>query len=305
MKVRYEHGGDHDPVKDVLSSQVFMLPTAEVATDFVPRDEDEAKIYRNLGVQGVMDLRDMKGAVREGRGKFAENYMLPALELALAVESGKGALDLGRLGVQGIRQLIKKSPGILKRLMKSGTKAVDDAAKKAGFDPTDIAALRKDGVPEEEIMKLVKGPQTKMTKKTADNTQAYIERMKRQKVQNQANRALRQAAREESQARLNLQGRLSELGMEAKEAEKLAEKIFRENVDDIFTQARIDDVVLGKGDQLAKKLGPTMQELYNTNRGVFNAVYNELIKPVTSKKISGAVNPRMNQFGGKINVRKA
>ena len=269
MKVRYEHGGDHDPVKDVLSSQVFMLPTAEVATDFVPRDEDEAKIYRRLGVQGVMDLRDMKGAVREGRNQFARDYMYPALEAALAVESGKGALDLGRLGVQGLRQLIKKSPGILNRLMKSGTKAVDDAAK------------------------------------TADDAAAYMQRMQKQKVQNQANRALRQAAREESQARLNLQGRLSELGMEAKEAEKLAEKIFRENVDDIFTQARIDDVVLGKGDQLAKKLGPTMQELYNTNRGVFNAVYNELIKPVTSKKISGAVNPRMNQFGGKINVRKA
>jgi len=274
MKVRYEHGGEHDPIKQILANQLA-ADRADLGFSASP----------SMQLYGFED-----GPVN----------MRP--DLLLDVLGGPATV---KAGVQGIRQLMKKSPELYKKLMGSGAKAVDDAAKQAGFDPTDIAALRKDGVSEEEIMKLVKGPQTKMTKKTADNTQAYIERMKKQKVQNQANRALREAARDESQQFINMQRRLSELGMEAAEAEKIAQKIFKENVDDIFTQARIDDMVLGKGDQLAKQLGPTMQELYKTNRGVFDAIYNELIQPVTSKKISGAVNPRMNQFGGKINVRKA
>tara|TARA_E500000318_G_scaffold98583_1_gene99994 strand:- start:313 stop:1137 length:825 start_codon:yes stop_codon:yes gene_type:complete len=274
MKVRYEHGGEHDPIKQILANQLA-ADRADLGFSASP----------SMQLYGFED-----GPVN----------MRP--DLLLDVLGGPATV---KAGVQGIRQLMKKSPELYKKLMGSGTKVVDDAAKQGGFDPTDIAALRKDGVSEEEIMKLVKGPQTKMTKKTADNTQAYIERMKKQKVQNQANRALREAARDESQQFINMQRRLSELGMEAAEAEKIAQKIFKENVDDIFTQARIDDMVLGKGDQLAKQLGPTMQELYKTNRGVFDAIYNELIQPVTSKKISGAVNPRMNQFGGKINVRKA
>ena len=238
MKVRYEHGGDHDPIKQILANQL-------------------AADRADLGFSASPSMQ-LYG--------FEEGPVSMRPDLLLDILGGPATL---KAGVQGIRQLIKKSPELYKRLMSTGTKAVDDAAK------------------------------------TADDAAAYMQRMQKQKVQNQANRALRQAAREESQARLNLQGRLSELGMEAKEAEKIAEKIFKENVDDIFAQARIDDVVLGKGDQLAKQLGPTMKELYNTNRGVFNAIYNELIKPVTSKKISGAVNPRMNQFGGKIKVRKA
>jgi uncharacterized phage infection (PIP) family protein YhgE len=238
MKVRYEHGGEHDPIKQILANQLA-ADRADLGFSASP----------SMQLYGFED-----GPVN----------MRP--DLLLDVLGGPATV---KAGVQGIRQLMKKSPELYKKLMGSGAKAVDDAAK------------------------------------TADDAAAYMQRMQKQKVQNQANRALREASREESQQFINMQRRLSELGMEAAEAEKIAQKIFKENVDDIFTQARIDDMVLGKGDQLAKQLGPTMQELYKTNRGVFDAIYNELIQPVTSKKISGAVNPRMNQFGGKINVRKA
>lgn len=102
-----------------------MLPTAEVSAQFEPRDEDEAKVYSNLGVEGVMALRDMKGAVRGGRDQFARDFLVPALEGALAVETGAGALEMGALAAkygpkvaQGLTQLIKQ--GVTKGVNKLG-----------------------------------------------------------------------------------------------------------------------------------------------------------------------------------------
>ncbi len=102
-----------------------MLPTAEVVGDFEPQDEDEKKIYDNLGVKGVMALREMKGAVRGGRDQFAEDFMLPVLEAGLTLETGAGALELGGLAAkygpkvaQGLIQLLKQ--GAIKGANKLG-----------------------------------------------------------------------------------------------------------------------------------------------------------------------------------------
>ena len=124
------------------------------------------------------------------------------------------------------------------------------------------------------------------------------------RIQNVADRAIRTASREESQAMVNLQGQLQKAVNQGLLEETKAVKIFEEAVDNVFTQARLDDKILGGTERAARQLGPTMQELYNTNRPLFNKVYNDLIRPVTSKKIDGAVNPRMNQFGGVIKVVK-
>lgn len=124
----YQNGGPLGPGDDKPVEGVSMLPTAEVAAQFEPRDEDEAKIYANLGVEGVMALRDMKGAVRGGRDQFARDFMVPALEGALAVETGAGALEMGALAAkfgpkvaQGLMQLVKR--GVTKGVNKMGNAA--------------------------------------------------------------------------------------------------------------------------------------------------------------------------------------
>lgn len=115
----YQNGGPLGPGDDKPVEGVSMLPTAEVAAQFEPRDEDEAKIYANLGVEGVMALRDMKGAVRGGRDQFARDFMVPALEGALAVETGAGALELGGLAA-------KYGPKVAQGLVKLITRNVDE-----------------------------------------------------------------------------------------------------------------------------------------------------------------------------------
>ena len=75
--------------------------------------------------------------------------------------------------------------------------------------------------------------------------------------------------------------------------EQKAVKLFQEAVDKIFTQTRIDDVILKDGDTVAKNFGPTMKELYDTNRPMFDAIYNDLIGPLTGR------GPRMNEQGGR------
>ncbi len=92
------------------------------------------------------------------------------------------------------------------------------------------------------------------------------EQMQGRKLQSVANRAIQNASKEESQALLNLQGKLDRALSQGILEEGKAVKIFQESVDKIFTQARIDDVILGKGDQLAKQLGPTLTELYKTDK---------------------------------------
>jgi hypothetical protein len=118
----YQNGGPLGPGDDRPVEGISMLPTAEVAAQFEPRDEDEAKVYANLGVEGVMALRDMKGAVRGGRDQFAEDFMLPILEGALAAETGAGALEMGALTA---KYGPKVAQGLIQLIKQGGTKAVN------------------------------------------------------------------------------------------------------------------------------------------------------------------------------------
>lgn len=80
---------------DVPVGDINLIGEAEVATQFEPRDETEASVYKNLGVQGVLDYRGMTDAVRAGRDQFAKDYMLPA---ALAMGAGPAARGAASLG---------------------------------------------------------------------------------------------------------------------------------------------------------------------------------------------------------------
>jgi len=195
-----------------------------------------------------------------------------------------GVGELGRLAVMGG----KYGLGALRSLLKSGS---DDA----------MTTLAKAAEPQQMYRTVKKtGTGTAARKSSEAALKAQGERIANSKIQTQAQRAIQNASKEESQAILNLQGQLDKALASGVMEEQKAVKLFEEAVDNIFTQTRIDDMILKDGDQLAKQLGPTMQELYNTNKPLFNEIYNDLIQPLVSKKIGGVPNYRMNQFGGRV-----
>lgn len=274
MKVRYEHGGSHgsddDPIAKILANQL--------AADRAGMMEG----YTRVG-DDVYETPFPSGAIQSDRP-----YMLDLM-------------GLGSLGKSALKYLTKK-----------GSQAVgrgSSAAAKSGIDPTDVAALKKSGMSEDDIFNFVTRTDNKAAVKaaqeaTAPRVAALRSQMQNRKLQTAADRIIQKASKDESQAILNLQGQLDKAVSQGIIEEAKAVKIFEEAVDNVFTQARLDDKILGGTERVARQLGPTMQELYNTNRPLFNKVYNDLIRPVTSKKIDGAVNPRMNQFGGVIKVVK-
>ena len=188
-----------------------------------------------------------------------------------------GVGELARLGYAGGKYAL----GALKSLLKSGS---DDSMK----------ALAKAAEPQ-EMYRLVKETTSGRAEREASEAalKAQGERIAKSKLQMEADRALMGASKEHHKAILNLQDRLKQVMNQGLLEEETAAKIFQESVDNIFSQARIDDVVLGSGDKIAKQLGPTMQELYNTNKPLFNSVYNDLIGPLTSR------GPKMNEHGGR------
>ena len=199
--------------------------------------------------------------------------------------------------------------GELARLGYTGGKAGIEALKRILTSKSDDAmtALAKTAEPQ-EMYRLVKktdaGAGARESAAAArESSEAALkaqgERIANSKLQTQAQRAIQNASKEESQAILNLQGQLDKALAEGVMEEQKAVKLFQEAVDKIFTQTRIDDVILKDGDTVAKNFGPTMKELYDTNRPMFNAIYNDLIRPLTSKKVSGKPNPKMNEYGGR------
>jgi|DEB0MinimDraft_6_1074348.scaffolds.fasta_scaffold49194_2 hypothetical protein len=126
------------------------------------------------------------------------------------------------------------------------------------------------------------------------------------KLQNIADRALREAGKDESQYILSLQKNLDDAVMAGKIEEDVAEILFEESVNSVFNQALIDDIILRQTERLDKIMGPTMRELYETNPAMFDDIwYNKLISPrVTEKQIGGQPNYFMNEFGGKVKLLK-
>jgi len=135
--------------------------------------------------------------------------------------------------------------------------------------------------------------------------EAVKETQAKSRLQSVADRAIRDASRDESQQILRLQQSIDDALMAGKIEEDIAEKLFQEGVDDIFMQAKVDDVLLGQTERVPKNMGPTMRELYEKDPSLFDQIwFKELIEPSTRRKINGVVNPKMNQFGGKISIVK-
>ena len=139
MMAAYDkHGTDvglaFDPNSQTFSPGNVMLDAAEVSADFVPRNKDEASAYKNLGVQGAMEMRKMQDGIREDTHQFADTYMRPVLEAGLAASSaGKGIQALG----YGAKALRAASGPLAKYFAKqAGKKALKLAGKKSLENPT-------------------------------------------------------------------------------------------------------------------------------------------------------------------------
>ena len=66
-----------DPLfQEIIQAQGPMpVGAAEVVGKFEPRNRDEAKVYKHLGVQGVLDLREMQNKVKEDRGDLVKGLL--------------------------------------------------------------------------------------------------------------------------------------------------------------------------------------------------------------------------------------
>ena len=89
---------------------VVPLMGTEIVGEFEPRDEEEAKVYKNLGFEGVMQLREMKGAVREGRDKLARSVINAGAEAARLLPIVGEAIDAAELSTRF--QANSKSPAV-------------------------------------------------------------------------------------------------------------------------------------------------------------------------------------------------
>jgi hypothetical protein len=281
---------------DVLGrTAAFMLPTAEVEASnpimdrffekdaegnyikpdkfTLPGQESAWNAYKNLGSQGVFDMQRMTNAVRSGRDKFAEKYGWPVM-LALA----GGAM--GAPGAAG-----------------SGAQWIDDI----GNAIMSYARTRGRGSNTQTTSPQPKMRTIKRSEKPDPMVARAAEQQGRDRLQNIADRAIRQADKEYHQDLFNTQRRIEQLANEGKIEWETAERLFQESVDDIFTQARIDDKILGRTERLDEMMGPTMRELYESDPATFDAIwYDQLIRPRVSRKIDGQVNPLMNEHGGRI-----
>ena len=86
MRTRKEPPTKEEILRMLASGQISMLPTAEVEGQFVPQTKEEADAYRNLGLEGALQMRDMQRSVTGGRNRFAEEAMMPVADAVMTAE---------------------------------------------------------------------------------------------------------------------------------------------------------------------------------------------------------------------------
>ena len=180
-----------DPLFQEIVQAQGPMPVGEavVAEKFEPRNREERKVYRNLGVQGVLDLRDMQNKVREDRGALARGVakgatsgafeavrmapiageIIDGAEVVYAGQTGKdfygddaSATELG--AIMGAGLVI---PNIIERPLKKLGKAAKKFFKfgKEKISDDDLSAVQRaemmkgfrEGVPLDELNQLSGG----------------------------------------------------------------------------------------------------------------------------------------------------
>jgi hypothetical protein len=186
-------------------------------------------------------------AARESTNTNAPN--LGAI-LARQIEDGPdlmGADNINRLE----RQLLMEQPGGMYYADPAGLEQVNPVFELLSFaGPKVFQSIGKKGV--KMISDYISGLSSKelASKKAKDIVMEAIDPMKElaerratENLQYVADRTLRKAGADDTQAFLNLQGRAQEVADEAMGAEMFNVAKFENQIDDIFGQARVDDII--------------------------------------------------------------
>ena len=146
----------------------MVVGDAEVEGEFNPRNRREKRIFKNLGLQGVLDYRDMKQTVRQSGDEIGKPVMeaaryLPVMgdaidiaEVVNAYETGKdlygedadyrtlaGMALAGAIIPNVIEKPLKKGYKLLKEPLKKGFKALQDSkAARAIKDSRDFGFMQ-------------------------------------------------------------------------------------------------------------------------------------------------------------------
>lgn len=132
-----EYGEDaglsFDPESGEFRPGNVLLQAAEVLGQFRPESKEEADAYRNLGVKGALEMRDMQRGITSDRNQFAEEYMVPIVDaLANATSVGK----VGQIGMKGYKLLKAGAPALRKMLAKQLAKKSGQLAGKKKIQGT-------------------------------------------------------------------------------------------------------------------------------------------------------------------------
>lgn len=210
-------------------------------------------------------------AARESTNTNAPN--LGAI-LASQIENDPfmGADNINRLE----RQLLKDQPGGMYYADPAGLEQVNPVFELLSFaGPKVFQSIGKKGV--KMISDYISGLSSKelASKKAKDIVMEAIDPMKElaerratENLQYVADRALRKAGADDTQGFLNLQGRAQEVADEAMGAEMFNVAKFENQIDDIFGQARVDDIIQSKGLGMSKDLGTVEDVRRATQSGV-------------------------------------
>ena len=198
-------------------------------------------------------------AARESTNTNAPN--LGAI-IASQIEDGPdlmGADNINRLE----RQLLMEQPGGMYYADPAGLEQVNPVFELLSFaGPKVFQSIGKKGV--KMVSDYISGLSSKelASKKAKDIVMEAIDPMKElaerratENLQYVADRTLRKAGAEDTQGFLNLQGRAQEVADEAMGAEMFNVAKFENQIDDIFGQARVDDIIERRGLGRSKDLG--------------------------------------------------
>jgi hypothetical protein len=211
-------------------------------------------------------------AARESTNTNAPN--LGAI-IASQIEDGPdlmGADNINRLE----RQLLMEQPGGMYYADPAGLEQVNPVFELLSFaGPKVFQSIGKKGV--KMVSDYISGLSSKelASKKAKDIVMEAIDPMKElaerratENLQYVADRTLRKAGAEDTQGFLNLQGRAQEVADEAMGAEMFNVAKFENQIDDIFGQARVDDIIERRGLGRSKDLGSVEDVRRATQSGV-------------------------------------
>ena len=262
MKVRYTHGGLHPADLDkrrIMSS----LNESNPSTD--------DPVLRRMRDQ---QLASDRAGMLEGKIAMGDDYMLAPEYPSGAIESDRSYLldvaGLGSAGKSAIQKLMRSAGS------KGSSKASIDAARREMLE----GFSERTGM-SRELSEEVLGTYDAKALQQLKNRQATS------RVQNQADRAIRQGAQEESQAALNFQGK----------AQKILDDL---NFSEYADQAEYNNVLKDVENLYRTYPEGSPEFIEQFSKSIGNKLSKYGISPESAKKALSQKPVMLNEFGGTI-----